>query len=211
MLFNLEEGLLGFEDLEDLLGFDDYFGELDDIGGRADSDLSGDSESEEEDMRGRVPRRRRKVRNPYRSPFYREYIVNGDEHEENDAGSVWDQNSYLAKGFRWRFGVTYNHFHQIYLDWNQRGEYRNATTRNGERIIDARILMMGSLAILTQDMTFDWMEMVSETSTALNHKFFRKFIFWFRNEYEAEWIRFPNSDDEMAKVSFQNRMCSHHV
>ena len=67
--------------------------------------------------------------------------------------------------------------------------------------------MMGSFAILTQDMTFDWMELVSDTSTALNQQFFRKFIFWFRREFESEWIRFPQSEEEVAKVSICLLQC----
>lgn len=72
------------------------------------------------------------------------------------------------------------------------------TTRKD--IIDARILIMGCLAILTQDMTFDWMELVSDTSRSTNHKFFYQFINWFREEYTTEWIKFPDTEESIAKL-----------
>mmetsp|Transcript_1821 Transcript_1821/g.4136 ORF Transcript_1821/g.4136 Transcript_1821/m.4136 type:complete len:138 (-) Transcript_1821:470-883(-) len=88
------------------------------------SESSSDEEMNREDMRGRGPRRPKKQRDPYSSPFYRHYIVNADQNGPDVEGSVWDQHSELATGFRRRFGLPYVHFDTIYKDWNENGEYR---------------------------------------------------------------------------------------
>eukprot|EP00526_Cylindrotheca_closterium_P020467 CAMPEP_0113615208 /NCGR_PEP_ID=MMETSP0017_2-20120614/7581_1 /TAXON_ID=2856 /ORGANISM="Cylindrotheca closterium" /LENGTH=141 /DNA_ID=CAMNT_0000524435 /DNA_START=366 /DNA_END=789 /DNA_ORIENTATION=+ /assembly_acc=CAM_ASM_000147 len=69
------------------------------------SESSSDEEMNREDMRGRGPRRPKKQRDPYSSPFYRHYIVNADQNGPDVGGSVWDQHSELATGFRRRFGL----------------------------------------------------------------------------------------------------------
>mmetsp|Transcript_1820 Transcript_1820/g.4130 ORF Transcript_1820/g.4130 Transcript_1820/m.4130 type:complete len:220 (-) Transcript_1820:1705-2364(-) len=98
------------------------------------------------------------------------------------------------------YHTPYVHFDTIYNDWNENGEYRAEKARNGRERIDARILMLGCFAILAKDHTFDWMELVSETSKSSNHAFFFEFIFWFREFYTGEWIKFPDTDEAIAKV-----------
>lgn len=195
---NMADFLLDLGILDDLFGILEPF-EDDEEEESYDSDFS---EQEKEDMRGRGPRKKRKKRDPYNAPFYNTYIKPADQHGPDVADSIWDETSGLAKSFRQRFGLPWIHFNNIYEDWNRDpdGEYRADKSRNGTPRIDARILMMGTFAILTQDMTFDWMDLVSDTSKSINHRFFHKFIWWFKNHYLEEWIRFPDDEASLKKV-----------
>lgn len=101
---------------------------------------------------------------------------------------------------------------KIYKIGKKNGEYRSKNTFFGRETIDARVLILGCLAILKQDMTFKkTMEHVCDTSKSMNHAFlFYQFIYWFQEEYTSEWIRFPSTDEAaiaLVKEDVESSFC----
>lgn len=110
-----------------------------DTTGNHDSSESSASESSdsnsistETEGRGhRGPRGPRRLRDPYAAVFWTKYINKANISSPDDPSSIWEETSYEGQQFRRRFTLSYVLFNDIYLDWQQNGEYRQETDRVG--------------------------------------------------------------------------------
>ena len=176
-----------------------------------DNEAPCDENSDQSDHkpRGLGPRRSRHSRDPRTSTFYKNYIELADNSSSDNHESIWHEDSFKGKQFRNRFGVPYILFFSIYCKWMEFGEYRAPKDKVGRDRIDARVLILGVLRVLTKGIPFDLVEEVNDVSYQSNRNFFHRFVRWFVPSYEAEWVHLPVTQEEIAHVEGHYR--KHHV
>lgn len=148
-------------------------------------------------------------RDPMSSFWWQDYVI--------DVDHTWrDPYHRNGKLFRYRFSHNYDSVHEIVAKIQEKEHFfwRNKTDNRGKPSSPLALLVLGSLRILTRNVTLD--DLVEQTfiSSEVHRCFFSKFMIWYSSKVFPTVVSMPkleelyNNGSEYRVSGFPGCVCS---
>ena len=129
-------------------------------------------------------------RDPRTSFWWIDYVI--------DAGHTWrDPTHRDGKLFRTRFSHNFDSVHEIVAKIQEEEHYfwRNKTDNRGKLSSPIELLVLGSLRLLTRNITLDDLREQTFISSEVHRCFFTKFMSWYSTVVFPLFVRLPTLEE----------------
>ena len=129
-------------------------------------------------------------RDPRTSFWWIDYVI--------DAGHTWrDPTHRDGKLFRIRFSHNFDSVHEIVAKIQEKEHYfwRNKTDNTGKLSSPIELLVLGSLRLLTRNVTLDDLREQTFISSEVHRCFFTKFMSWYSTVVFPLFVRLPTLEE----------------